>query len=133
MKLSELAEDHLADHLLGMSHVSEEQEKDAPRNGEELASYTDEDGYTVSIEWGVPVGSHESMGNRRYGTMYLTDPAGKKIRSGYWMNWPEKEWNLSSEKWKQLSLKQRAAIEVKQQATKYASLEDQFESRKRHA
>lgn len=103
-----------------------------PKNGEKLASYKDEDGYTIEIVWGTPSGKETGLGIRRSGTMYITSPKGKKVQQGYWMNWPEKEWNISTPVWQGMPYKKRAELEVKQQATKYDSLEDQFKDRLRN-
>lgn len=97
-----------------------------PQKGEKLASYKDGDGYTIEIVWGTPPGKEESMGQRRYGTMYITSPDNKKVQGGYWMNWPEREWDIITPRWENMDWKERAKLEVKQQATKYAPLKDQF-------
>lgn len=97
-----------------------------PQKGKELASFKDNDGYTIEIVWGTPPEKESAMGNRRYGTMFITSPEGKKVQAGYWMNWPEKEWDIVKPRWENMSWEKRAEMEVKQQATKYASLKDQF-------
>lgn len=97
-----------------------------PQKGEKLASYTDDDGYTIEIVWGTPPGKETALGTKRYGTMYITSPKGKKIQTGYWMNWPEKDWHICTPYWEGMPYKERAKLEVKQQATKYDSLKNQF-------
>ena len=98
-----------------------------PHKGEKLASYTDDDGYMIEIIWGTPPGKEEAMGVKRYGTMFIISPKGKKIQAGFWMNWPEKEWDIVKPRWENMSYKDRAKLEVKQQATKYQPLKQQFE------
>ena len=86
-----------------------------------LASYTDNDGYTVSIE-GMP---NDPTDCGRCGQIYISN--GKvKIPAGYWMNYPEKSWNISPRKNSDMSWVDRAKLEVKQQATAYKPLKDQF-------
>lgn len=86
-----------------------------------LASYTDQDGYTVSIV-GMP---DDPTGAGRCGKMYISD--GKTtVSAGYWMNYPEKAWNIPLRKWRGMSWQDRAAMEAKQQATAYKPLKDQF-------
>lgn len=89
-----------------------------------LAAFTDQDGYTVSIA-GQVQGAEDAFG--RTGVMRITNPEGKQVRAGYWMGWPEDEWNISDKEWKKLTWEDRAALEVKQQATKYQPLKQQFE------
>jgi len=100
---------------------------DTPPSGK-IASYTDRQSYTVHIDG---MTDPDELAGRvvslpRYGAMWITDPEGNTIRSGYWMNWPEDEWNLSEQAWAELSWEQRATLEVKQQATAYRPLENQF-------
>jgi hypothetical protein len=86
-----------------------------------LASYTDQDGYTVSIV-GLP---DDPSGFGRFGQEYISD--GKtNLAVGYWMNYPERAWNISERQWRRMSWAERAAMEVKQQATAYKPLKDQF-------
>lgn len=103
-----------------------------PEHGKTLASYTDEDGYSIIIKGGVPKGQEFWEGDhkhqtRRYGQMFIISPKGKTIKAGYWMDWPEEEWKISHTKYYNLSWEDRAALEVKQQATAYASLSHSFE------
>ena len=102
---------------------------DLPPQGEILASYTDDDGYTVSIRGGVAAGKEIALGQRRYGQFIITSPKGKSVNAGFWMAWPEDEWWISKPMWEGMSWQQRAEIEVKHQATAYKSLADQFKSR----
>ena len=91
-----------------------------------LAAYTDNDGYTISIVGQTPKGDETAMGVLRVGVMRITNPEGKMVRAGYWMGFPEKEWNISDKEWKKLTWEERAALEVKQQGTKYDSLAKRF-------
>ena len=100
-----------------------------PPQGKILASYTDEDGYTISIRGGVPKEKEMALGQRRYGQYILTSPEGKSVIGGYWMAWPEEEWDIWPTKWDIMSWEQRAAMEAKHQATAYRPLKDQFENR----
>lgn len=102
--------------------------------GEKLASYKDDEGYTITIYDGVPPGeemiwSTDNGPEGRKGTMYVTSPKGKTIQAGYWMDWSEKEWGMSDAEYGALPKKERAALEVKQQATAYRPLSDDFKSR----
>ncbi len=88
-----------------------------------LASYTDRDGYTISIV-GIP---SPDVGDTpvRFGRMYISD--GKTtVKTGYWMNYPERAWNIPERQWQHMSWVDRAAMEAKQQATAYKPLKDQF-------
>lgn len=115
-------------------------------------SYTDKDGYTVTIEpYDVPhemnyndniTIDHDNHG--RAGLMYITAPNGERGRPTYWMDFPEIDYRINGinfwddyqnqrkmgtwwkAKWYKLPIKTRMELEVKQQATKYASLKDQF-------
>jgi hypothetical protein len=93
-----------------------------------IASYTDDQGYTIHIDGMTDPDelAGEVVPLPRYGAMWIIDPDGNRIRSGHWMNWPEEEWNLTKEEWTALSWERRATLEVKQQATAYAPLAQQF-------
>jgi hypothetical protein len=92
-----------------------------------LAAYTDDEGYTVRIVGQTPKGEEQAMGVQRFGSMAITNPAGKMKKTGYFMNWPEKSYNVTDKEWKKLSWEDRAALEVKQQATAYQPLSTQFD------
>lgn len=93
-----------------------------------LASYTDQDGYTVRID--ALTDRTTFVGQYRRGTMFITDPSGNTVQGLYWMNWPEDEWNYSEAEWVELTWQERAALEVKQQATAYRPLWKQYAARK---
>src|SRR5690242_8544713 len=69
-------------------------------NGSASASYTDNDGYTITIvAYDVPFEmnnsdnitiDHDNLG--RAGRFYITSPKGRTVFSGYWMDFPEKGW-----------------------------------------
>lgn len=92
-----------------------------------LASYTDADGYTIEIDGRISAEEKYAAGAPRYGIMYITNPSGHKIKAGYWMAWPEKEWGITKKAWGRLRWKERAALEVKHQATAYAGLKADFD------
>ena len=102
---------------------------DKPPKGKILAAYTDDEGYTIRIVGGTPGGQEHGMGVPRFGTMYVTSPKGRTLQAGYFMNWTEKNYKLTQKEWEKLSWEDRAALEVKQQATRYASLSNEFEFR----
>lgn len=92
-----------------------------------LAAYTDKEGYTIRIVGQTPKGEESAMGQTRFGTMSITSPEGKMKKGGYWMAWPEKSWNISDKEWKKMTWEDKAALEVKQQATAYKPLSFQFD------
>jgi hypothetical protein len=94
-----------------------------------LASYTDPEGYTLSVVGEVRGGPEVAMGARRYGTMLITPPSGKTVRSGYWMNFPEASWGMSEKEYRAKSWEERAALQAKHSATAYASLKEAHKSR----
>ena len=91
-----------------------------------LASVHDGDGYQISIMGRQP-SENDPIPNSVYGQMFITNPEGQSVRGGYWMNWPEPEWNISPIEWGKLSWEKRARMEVKQQATSYDSLKNNFQ------
>lgn len=105
-------------------------ERDWPPSGT-LASYTDQDGYTVRIDCVDDPIERNRKKLPRYGTMIVTSPDGISIKTLRWMNWPEDTWNISDAEWEALSWKDRATLEVKQQATAYDPLRVQFITRLR--
>jgi hypothetical protein len=92
-----------------------------------LAAYTDKEGYTIRIVGQTPKGEEQAMGAQRFGTMAITNPEGKQKKGGYWMGFPETNWNISDKDWKKMTWEDKAALEVKQQATAYKSLSGQFD------
>lgn len=92
-----------------------------------LASYTDNDGYKIEIDGNVPHAEKYAVPLVRYGIFYITNPDGKRVKAGYWMNWPEKEWKISKTAWGKMRWRERAAMEVKHQATAYRGLKHDFE------
>src|SRR5437588_2074419 len=88
--------------------------------GQELARYTDGDGYTVTIT------SLREQECGRVGLIRIIAPTGRAICRGYWLNVPEPDWKISEQAWSRLPVEQRAALEAKQQATAYAPLREQF-------
>ncbi len=126
----------------------------------DTASYADADGYTVTIvafatrlkgNANIPF---DPSGHGRAGKMYITNPRGKSVFAGYWMDFPEKGWKLRGVDlqkdwdqhvtmhgdrpkkkkwwdavWYQIPLKKRMEREVKWQALNYESLADQFAER----
>jgi len=110
--------------------VSEASNKTSIPIGKVLASYTDEDGYKVSIVGGVPknfTAPFKRPGLKPSGVLFIMSPNGEIVWTGYFMNWVEPEYGLTDEQWNNLSWKKRAELEVKQQATAYKKLSDQFE------
>lgn len=99
--------------------------------GQELARYTDDDGYTVSIEYGTEPDHGEelevAMGKfKRTGRIVITSPKGYHVEAGVWMDAPEPEWKIDQKTWRAMPIEKRAAMEVAQQATAYAPLRKQF-------
>ena|ERR1035441_10695792 len=95
-----------------------------PPKGKILAAFTDKDGYTIRIYGGTrPLES--GMGRR--GRIAITNPAGKSVRAGFFMGWTEKEFHLTSKEYNKLSWEEKAALEVKLQASKWG-LRHGFES-----
>lgn len=95
-----------------------------PPKGKILAAYTDDNGYTIRIVGGAgPAGGFRP----RTGLMSITSPDGERRRAGFWMGWPEDEWKVSSKSWRRMSWEDKAAMEVKHQATAYAGLKSDFE------
>jgi hypothetical protein len=47
----------------------------------------------------------------------LGDP--HPVPAGKWMGWPEKHWKISKSKWEQMSLRERAVLECKEQVARY--------------
>lgn len=97
-----------------------------PIKGKTLATYTDEDGYMVAIIGQTKSDEASALGVRRYGVKQITNPAGKWVKGGYWMNWPEDDWHITKAEWNKMSWEERAAKEVVEQGTKY-SLKKNFE------
>lgn len=105
-----------------------------PPRGKVLASYTDEDGYTVSIIGGTPKGQEYGLGTPRYGVIKIAPPddSGKSdlksaVRGGFWMAWPEESWRISMHDYNSKPWEDRAAMEVKHTATSYGGLKRQYE------
>ncbi len=96
-----------------------------------LASYTDADGYTSRIDTLPRAESWKPVIYSRVGRKYIIDPQGNEVAGGYWMNSPELVWGISEAQWKKMSWQDRAALEVKEQATAYAPLKSQFSRRQR--
>jgi hypothetical protein len=94
-----------------------------------LASYKDKDGYTASIVGQQP---EEWQPLPRYGQMWITNPMGEKVKTGFWMNWPEPGWNIPPKEWETMSWNDRANMEVKQQATAYEPLKVDFLHHKKY-
>lgn len=84
-----------------------------------LAEFTDTAGYTIRIYDVVVGGPTVVMGVERAGTEFITSPDGEVRRCGYWMDWPEDHWKISEKKYYMLSDKERAALEAKEQATRW--------------
>lgn len=113
------------------SVMPKEIKRDLPKIkvGKLLASYTDDAGYTITITGGVKPNDGYTTATgfmQRYGTMHIISPSGRKVKAGYWMDWPEKEWHITDRKYNKMTWEERAALEVKQQATAYDSLRSQF-------
>lgn len=113
------------------------------------ASYKDKEGYTVTVsskkrgenmDWDHGDGTEH--GNRM-GHIHITNPKGKKVHSGYWMDFPEhdhpmrKDWDrhvkagttMQSKYYTHESTHKRLAREAEIQATRYRPLKDQFKDR----
>jgi hypothetical protein len=118
-------------------------------------SYTDKDGYTVKVRAksfpseiltypGEPEISAKSNSPSRAGVITIHHPNGKKVLSGFWMNYPEKSWkhngtdlykdlfkNGKKSIWHKLPLKLKLNMEAKQQST-YSPLKEQFIFKKQY-
>lgn len=62
----------------------------------------------------------------RQGQIYIKSPSGEIRKGGYWMDQPEQQWGISKEKWNDMSVEDKLALETKQQATAYKPLSEQF-------
>lgn len=115
--------------------------------GPRLATCEDADGWCVTIYDGAPqlngrlvsgplsrlmamarslIWSEAWTG--RNGTTVITAPTGQQVVSGYWMDWREVEWGLSWLRYRTMTRRNRASLEVHQQATAYLPLSEGFQS-----
>lgn len=102
-----------------------------PTKSKPLASATDADGYRIEIHHHVdkPADFGHNMDGwklKREGTMYIFNPHGKWKQAGYWMNFPEDEWNIGKKEWYAMPLEKRAQMEADWQTHAYSPLKEQF-------
>ena len=107
-------------------------------------SYEDGEGYSVTVA-AFKDNGWQFHGDRQ-GMFVITSPAGAKLMSGCWMNYPEEddpayadwiawfrnETNVPPQSWYGRPLLERLAQEARIQATRYESLKEQF-AQKRNA
>ena len=104
-----------------------------------VGRFTDPDGYSIRVE---PRTAGMNIGDEfRRGQMLITNPQGREVRAGYWMDQPERGWthqdvdlfddwvnaaDKSRSVWASLPLERRLAMEAEHQATAYRPLREQF-------
>jgi hypothetical protein len=88
---------------------------------------------SVNAVLGYLDGKYRPLGewsSRKYNCAILDDPDHTKlyfkfgdphpVPVGKWMGWPEKHWKISKSRWEQMSVRERAILECKEQVRRYA-------------
>jgi hypothetical protein len=107
--------------------IAEDIAKKLGTGAKPVVTYTDDAGYTAAIHKGAPSNAFSKSfpaDYQRTGTKLVYAPDGRVVSTGYWMNSPEESWGISQQQWNSMSELERAAMEVKQQATAYAPLSE---------
>lgn len=105
-----------------------------------LASATDKDGYTMAIYdyvdnqyEGYQEGDTNIMGYplKRNGRKVIFNPQKQYVLAGYWMDFPEREWNIKNKKqYFNIPREKRAQMECEHCLYSYKPLKVEFESRR---